>query len=192
MEEGAEREQPVGRLRVLRLKERPLQERREAARQRVRRLPALMAREAARLSTMDERLLLLTRLGHERPERTTFDSRAMAEEALRSFFTDGQLDRAKLNDLFETAYKAGVEEDQQYIEQYGDLKSLIKGTKLTLSEYDQKNIADWNLFRRAAFGTLTLGKDGRAVDSFYQELQEMAPELLPTMPPAAPMVFLVT
>lgn len=105
--------------------------------------------------------------------------RPMAEEALRSFFTDGQLDRAKLNDLFETAYKAGVEEDQQYIEQYGDLKSLIKGTKLTLSEYDQKNIADWNLFRRAAFGTLTLGKDGRAVDSFYQELQEMAPELFP-------------
>ena len=103
----------------------------------------------------------------------------MAEEALRSFFTDGQLDRAKLNDLFETAYKAGVEEDQQYIEQYGDLKSLIKGTKLTLSEYDQKNITDWNLFRRAAFGTLTLGKDGRAVDSFYQELQEMAPELFP-------------
>lgn len=105
--------------------------------------------------------------------------RPMAEEALRTFFTDGQLDRAKLNDLFETAYKAGVEEDQQYIEQYGDLKSLIKGTKLTLSEYDQKNIADWNLFRRAAFGTLTLGKDGRAVDSFYQELQEMAPELFP-------------
>ena len=105
--------------------------------------------------------------------------RPMAEEALRSFFTDGQLDRSKLNDLFETAYKAGVEEDQQYIEQYGDLKSLIKGTKLTLSEYDQKNIADWNLFRRAAFGTLTLGKDGRAVDSFYQELQEMAPELFP-------------
>ena len=103
----------------------------------------------------------------------------MAEEALRTFFTDGQLDRAKLNDLFETAYQAGVEEDQQYIEQYGDLKSLIKGTKLTLSEYDQKNIADWNLFRRAAFGTLTLGKDGRAVDSFYQELQEMAPELFP-------------
>ena len=45
----------------------------------------MMAREAARLSTMDERLLLLTRLGHERPEWTTFDSRAMAEEALRAF-----------------------------------------------------------------------------------------------------------
>ena len=44
-----------------------------------------MAREASRLSTMDERLLLLTRLGHERPEWTTFDSRAMAEEALSVF-----------------------------------------------------------------------------------------------------------
>ncbi|MFR5795614.1 MAG: hypothetical protein ACLUI3_08765 [Christensenellales bacterium] len=38
----------------------------------------MMAREAARLSTMDERLLLLTRLRHEQPEWTTFDSRAMA------------------------------------------------------------------------------------------------------------------
>ena len=44
----------------------------------------MMAREAARLS-MDERLLLLTRLGHEQPEWTTFDSRAMAEEALHVF-----------------------------------------------------------------------------------------------------------
>ena len=45
----------------------------------------MVAREAARLSTMDERLLLLTRLGNEQPEWTTFDSRAMAEEALHVF-----------------------------------------------------------------------------------------------------------
>ena len=44
-----------------------------------------MAREASRLSTMDERLLLLTRLDHEEPAFAPFDSRAMAEEALRVF-----------------------------------------------------------------------------------------------------------
>lgn len=44
-----------------------------------------MAREASRLSTMDERLLLLTRLDHEEPAFAPFDSRAMAEEALCVF-----------------------------------------------------------------------------------------------------------
>ena len=105
--------------------------------------------------------------------------RPMAEEALRSFFTDGQLDRAKLNDLFETAYKAGVEEDQQYIEQYGDLKKFIRDQKISISETDRQDIADYNLFRKAAMGTLTIGKDGLPVDVAYQQLQEMAPEMFP-------------
>lgn len=105
--------------------------------------------------------------------------RPMAEEALRSFFTDGQLDRAKLNDLFETAYKAGVEEDQQYIEQYGDLKKFIRDQKISISEADRQDIADYNLFRKAAMGTLTISKDGLPVDVAYQQLQEMAPELFP-------------
>lgn len=105
--------------------------------------------------------------------------RPMAEEALRSFFTDGQLDRAKLNDLFETAYQAGIEEDTQYIEQYGDLKKFIRDQKLSISEKDRQDIADYNLFRKAAMGTLTISKDGLPVDVAYQQLQEMAPKLFP-------------
>ena len=105
--------------------------------------------------------------------------RPMAEEALRSFFTDGQLDRAKLNDLFETAYQAGIEEDTQYIEQYGDLKKFIRDQKLSISEKDRQDIADYNLFRKAAMGTLTISKDGLPVDVAYQQLRKMAPELFP-------------
>ncbi len=105
--------------------------------------------------------------------------RPMAEEALRTFFTDGQLDRAKLNDLFETAYQAGIEEDTQYIEQYGDLKKFIRDQKLSISEKDRQDIADYNIFRKAAMGTLTISKDGLPVDVAYQQLQEMAPELFP-------------
>lgn len=105
--------------------------------------------------------------------------RPMAEEALRSFFTDGQLDRAKLNDLFETAYQAGIEEDTQYIEQYGDLKKFIRDQKISISETDRKDIADYNLFRKAAMGTLTISKDGLPVDVAYQQLREMTPELFP-------------
>lgn len=105
--------------------------------------------------------------------------RPMAEEALRSFFTDGQLDRAKLNELFDTAYKAGIEEDTQYIEQYGDLKKFIRDQRISISEKDRQDIADYNLFRKAAMGTLTISKDGLPVDVAYQQLQEMAPELFP-------------
>ena len=105
--------------------------------------------------------------------------RPMAEEALRTFFTDGQLDRAKLNDLFETAYQAGIEEDTQYIEQYGDLKKFIQDQKISISETDRQDIADYNLFRKAAMGTLTISKDGLPVEVAYQQLQEMAPELFP-------------
>lgn len=103
----------------------------------------------------------------------------MAEETLRTFFTDGQLDRAKLNDLFETAYQAGIEEDTQYIEQYGDLKKFIRDQKISISETDRRDIADYNLFRKAAMGTMTISKDGLPVDVAYQQLQEMAPELFP-------------
>ena len=44
-----------------------------------------MARETQRLSDMDERLLMLTRLEHDKPEFETFSSMEMAQEALSVF-----------------------------------------------------------------------------------------------------------
>lgn len=138
----------------------------EKAAQYVRRLEARMVNELAENLSVP---------GQEKREVL----RPMAEEALRSFFTDGQLDRAKLNDLFETAYQAGIEEDTQYIEQYGDLKKFIRDQKISISETDRQDIADYNLFRKAAMETLTISKDGLPVDVAYQQLREMAPELFP-------------
>lgn len=48
-------------------------------------LLASMARETQRLTDMDERLLLLTRLEHDTPQMTRFSSMAMAQEALSVF-----------------------------------------------------------------------------------------------------------
>ena len=105
--------------------------------------------------------------------------RPIAEDALRTFFTDGQLDRAKLDKLFETAYQAGVEEETEFWEQYGDLKKFIRDQKISISEEDRADIADFGLFRKAAMGTLTISKDGLPVDVAYQQLREEAPELFP-------------
>lgn len=81
-----------------------------------------MAREASRLSTMDERLLLLTRLDHEEPVFAPFDSRAMAEEALSvldgvrlegesaTFVGERELTILLLRNLAVNAQRAGREE----------------------------------------------------------------------------------
>ena len=53
--------------------------------ERERALLGTIAREAKRLSDMDERLLQLTRLEHEKPVMTAFSSREMAQEALSIF-----------------------------------------------------------------------------------------------------------
>ena len=105
--------------------------------------------------------------------------RPMAERALRMFFMDGDIDPQSLNDLFERAYKAGIEEDTEYIERYGEIKKFIRDQKISISEEDRADIADFNLFRKAAFGTLTISKDGLPVDVAYQQLREEAPELFP-------------
>ena len=71
-----------------------------------------MAREASRLSTMDERLLLLTRLDHEAPAFAPFDSQAMAREALSVY--DGvrleELTILLLRNLVVNAQRAGGKE----------------------------------------------------------------------------------
>ena len=81
-----------------------------------------MAREARRLSDMDERLLLLTRLEHEAPVMKAFSSREMAQEALSVFenvvlaggdalFTgERELTIQLLRNLVTNAIRAGGEE----------------------------------------------------------------------------------
>lgn len=78
-----------------------------------------MAREAKRLSEMDERLLLMTRMEHEKMVRTAFSSREMAQEALgvfenvalcgedAPFFAERELTIELLRNLVTNAIRAG-------------------------------------------------------------------------------------
>lgn len=78
-----------------------------------------MAREAKRLSEMDERLLLMTRMEHEKLVRTVFSSREMAQEALgvfenvalcgedAPFFAERELTIELLRNLVTNAIRAG-------------------------------------------------------------------------------------
>ena len=66
-------------------------------------------------------------------------------------------------------------DDDQY-RQYSDLRSYLRSTKLTLSETDSSNIADYNDFRKRNFGRLNLGGGRTNVDQVYQEMSALWPE----------------
>ena len=105
--------------------------------------------------------------------------RPIADEIIYDVLRGGEMDSAKLNRLFEQAWDAGREADTEYYEQYKDVREKIRTQKLFISAKDRADIADFNLFRKQTFGTLRLSSDGLPVDTFYQEMRDMAPELFP-------------
>lgn len=105
--------------------------------------------------------------------------RPIADEIIYDVLRGGEMDSAKLNQLFEQAWDAGREADTEYYEQYKDVREKIRTQKLFLSAKDRADIADFGLFRKQTMGTLRLSSDGLPVDTFYQEMREMAPELFP-------------
>lgn len=105
--------------------------------------------------------------------------RPIADEIIYDVLRGGEMDNAKLNQLFEQAWDAGREADTEYYEQYKDVREKIRTQKLFISATDRADIADFNLFRKQTMGTMRLSSDGLPVDTFYQEMRDMAPELFP-------------
>lgn len=105
--------------------------------------------------------------------------RPIADEIIYDVLRGGEMDSAKLNRLFDQAWDAGREADTEYYEQYKDVREKIRTQKLFISAKDRADIADFNLFRKQTMGTLRLSSDGLPVDTFYQEMRDMAPELFP-------------
>jgi hypothetical protein len=105
--------------------------------------------------------------------------RPIADEIIYDVLRGGEMDNAKLTLLFDQAWDAGREADTEYYEQYKDVREKIRTQKIFISAKDRADIADFNLFRKQTVGTLRLSSDGLPVDTFYQEMRDMAPELFP-------------
>ncbi len=102
--------------------------------------------------------------------------RDISEDCLQS----GMIDRTKADALFEEAYKQGVVVDAEYFERYKHIRDHLRNTQLTISEEDRSSIADFDAFRKSAFGKLRIvNEGGLPVDVAYEELEDMAPELFP-------------
>jgi hypothetical protein len=71
---------------------------------------------------------------------------------------------------------SAVAVDDEMYRQYSDLRSYLRTTKLTISEADSHDIADYGDFRRRNMGRINLGKGSTNIDQVYQEMSEMWPE----------------
>lgn len=96
------------------------------------------------------------------------------------YLSTGQVSQATRNELFERAYEQGVQADREYYDNYKHVRDYLRSTPITVSEKVRGDITDYGAWRKGAFGTMRLVKDGGiGVDTAYMELQDMAPGLFP-------------
>lgn len=102
------------------------------------------------------------------------------EEMMNEYLQTGRISQETVDRSFEESYRRGVEMDTEFYDEYNDVKTRLRDLKVTLSEADRADIADFDDFRRAAFGRLRIANEGGLpVDVAYKQMQEMAPELFP-------------
>ena len=102
--------------------------------------------------------------------------RAMTQEVLDT----GTISAETKENALETILENGVQVDSDYYEQYSEVRDYLRKKKIAVPEDVRRGIADYNDFRKRAFGKLRLtNRDGMGIYTAYQELQSMAPELFP-------------
>ena len=106
----------------------------------------------------------------------------MVRELSTEYLERGKVSQETTDRLFDQAYEAGIVADTAFYDQYRELKNHLRGQAVTIADQDKADIADFNSFRKSAFGTLNIvNEGGMPVDEAYQELRSMAPELFPEL-----------
>ena len=102
------------------------------------------------------------------------------QELSDEYLREGTIPQETKDLLFEKAYAQGVVVDTEFYNQYKHIKDHLRNLSVTISDRDKADIADFKDFRKRAFGTLRIvNEGGLPVDTAYQELHSMAPELFP-------------
>lgn len=102
------------------------------------------------------------------------------EQMMNEYLQTGRISQETIDQTFDKSYARGVEMDTEFYDQYKDVKTRLRDLKVTLSEADRADIADFDDFRRAASGRLRIANEGGLpVDTAYMEMRQMAPELFP-------------
>lgn len=93
--------------------------------------------------------------------------------------TTGRIDPALADSIFEEAYQQGRVIDEQFYNDYKDLKDELRTRAVTL-DTESRNAAEYADLRRSAMGRVRLTNEGGVpVDVRYMELSEQYPGLFP-------------
>lgn len=93
--------------------------------------------------------------------------------------TTGHIDPALADSIFEEAYQQGRVIDEQFYNDYKDLKDELRTRAVTL-DTESRNAAEYADLRRSAMGRVRLTNEGGVpVDVRYMELSEQYPGLFP-------------
>lgn len=126
---------------------------------------------------------LLNRIGEALsvPRYARYNSlKEIIQEISNTYLADGTISDEKMSELFDKAYAAGIVTDAEFYNQYKEIKDHLRTYGVTISDRDKSDIPDFDDFRKRAFGTLRiLNEGGVPVDTAYDELRNMAPELFP-------------
>lgn len=103
------------------------------------------------------------------------------ENAVRE---QGEITSQERDTLFDEMFNNLIKIDDEYYNQYKDLKDDIAKEKILVDEQTVKNLASsydsYNNFRKANFGNLNLStKEGTSIDRIYQELSSAYGNLFP-------------
>lgn len=96
-----------------------------------------------------------------------------------TYLETGRINSETEQHLYDEALDEMLVINREFYDQYKDVKDWIRTVGVSLSKQDQADIADFADFKKRAFGTVKIVKDGTPVDTAYRELREMAPELFP-------------
>lgn len=135
----------------------------------------------AYLKRMEQRLLYKVGevLSVPRVARREF-LQSIVRDISTEYLETGRVSQETVDELFDRAWDEGIEVDSAFYDEYKFVKDYLRTQAVTIADLDKEDIADFNDFRKRAFGTLRIVNDGGLpVDVAYQELQSMAGELFP-------------
>ena len=105
--------------------------------------------------------------------------RQLATQLADLLRTTGRIDPALADSIFEEAYQQGRVIDEQFYNDYKDLKDELRTRAVTL-DTESRNAAEYADLRRSAMGRVRLTNEGGVpVDVRYMELSEQYPSLFP-------------
>lgn len=119
--------------------------------------------------------------------QSNYDQEALERRLTRLFKYIHAAESLNGSDVTQAVYgiakgilKQSAAVDREMMENYRDLRKKIRETKLSISEADRADLAadgGYAEFKKRYRGRIRFADDGISVDSFYEELMEMHPEL---------------